>query len=495
MRHSGRWLALLLLALAPVAVGAVLFATPARADGDTVALSITNGTSFTYGGTQPLFTAVVTFGTKPTANYAWSVNVKLEDGENFNSISVTSFSQDGMTLTFARISSPTLILAGQHTATASFYDQGTGTTVYSSPVSLSINQASISISCGFKEAPADAFFLGVNQTLQVSITPFSGGGQLPAEWQNDSYTVTFDGPTHITYSNLVSNSDGAVTVTSPAQFGLYSMTCAFSGDANYTPETFTDYRSYTVSAQHALGSAQLFTTPTKLVPNQSYDFYLVLHPATGLPTPTGYFQIWMGNWFTHTIALTSSGNCLIRFLAPPDLSGVSQITIQYWGDINYNITGINFPLTNPPVPGDTGTSSSGTVSTGSSTHGIATPTGPANATMTPSSDATTPTAIGAGNVVHITHPQSGDNGGLILGIIIALLVLVGLGITAGIAIYLLRRRASIAAPGATQLQDGWPGAPTNQWDAPGRGYPPDQRDTRGQGQWDDATQPYRRRDR
>ncbi len=448
-KRIGRLLAIILLAM----VSALLLATPARADGDTVTLSIMNGTTFTYGETQPMFTAVVTFGTKPTANYYWSVNVKLEDGENFNSISATSFSQDGMTLTFARITPPTPIAAGQHSAAVSFSDQGTGTTVYSSPVNFTVNQASIPIACGFKEAPADAYFLGLNQTLQVQMEPYVGSGQLPAEWQQGIYTVSFDGPTHVTFSNLVSDSNAMVTVTSPAQLGLYSLTCAFNGNANYTPETFTNLQKYTVSAQHTLGSAQLFTTPTKLAPQQYYDFYLVLHAAPGLPTPTGYFQIWMGNWYTHTIPLTSSGDCLLRFLTPPDLSGVTKITIQYWGDTYYDISAVDFPLTNPPVPGDTNTGSPTTVSTTNSPQGTATVQGTPSATATTESDTATPTAVGAGNLASATHSPSGDNSGLWLIVILALVGLIVLGGTVGVGIFLIRRARISAGMGLRASRD------------------------------------------
>lgn len=449
VNRIGRLLAILMLAM----VSALLLAAPVRADGDTVALSITNGTTFTYGGTQPMFTAVVTFGTKPTANYYWSVNVKLDDGENFNSTGAISFSQDGMTLTFSRITPPTPIAAGQHTAIVSFSDQGTGTTVYSSPLSFTVNQASIPIACGFKETLATVYFLGLNQTLHVQMTPFSGSGQLPAAWQSDTYTVTFDGPTHVTFSNLVSDSNGIVAVTSPAQLGLYSLTCAFSGDANYTPETFTNPQQYTVSAQHALGSMELFTTPTKLTPQQYYDFYLVLHAAPGVPTPTGYFQIWMGNWYTHTIPLTSSGDCLLRFLTPPDLSGVTKITIQYWGDTYYDVSAVDFPLTNPPVPGDTNTGSPTTVSTTNNPQGTATAQGTPATTATADNDTATPTAVGTGNVALTTHTSSSDTGGLWLIVILAMVGLIVLGGAVGAAIFLMRRARMSAALGPQAPRD------------------------------------------
>jgi hypothetical protein len=85
--HTARWLAVLLLtAMTAVTLsGALLFATSgsALAAGDTLSLSITNGTSFTYGGTAPTFSAVVTFGVKPTTSPAWKVTVQIAGGECF----------------------------------------------------------------------------------------------------------------------------------------------------------------------------------------------------------------------------------------------------------------------------------------------------------------------------------------------------------------------------------------------------------------------------
>src|SRR5580765_1535219 len=88
--RAGRWLVILLLALATTLVitlvSAPLMAPPAHATGDTLSLSIDNGTTFIYGQSPvPTFSAVVTFGVKPSGNYFWQVTIKLEDGETFNS--------------------------------------------------------------------------------------------------------------------------------------------------------------------------------------------------------------------------------------------------------------------------------------------------------------------------------------------------------------------------------------------------------------------------
>lgn len=132
MLHTTRWLAILLLT-AVAAASALLFAAPAHAAGDTLALSLTNGASFTYGGTAPNFTAVVTFETKPTANYGWLVYVTIEGGETFGSVNQPSKSADGMTLTFTGLRPNNPVAVGQRSATARFLNPGTGVTVYSAP--------------------------------------------------------------------------------------------------------------------------------------------------------------------------------------------------------------------------------------------------------------------------------------------------------------------------------------------------------------------------
>ncbi|HET8907499.1 MAG TPA: hypothetical protein VFN11_11100 [Ktedonobacterales bacterium] len=440
--RAGRWLATLLLALAITLVSAPLMAPPAHATGDTLTLSIDNGTTFIYGQSPvPTFSAVVTFGVKPTANYFWMVTIKLDDGESFGNQFAGISSSDGMTLTFTRITSPTPIHADQHTASASFYDPGTGTTATSNPVPFTMNKATLSIACSVNQT--DPNFFGVSQPLRIQVTPFSGGGELPAEWHNGTFTVTFDGPTHVSNSNLIADASFNVAVTSPSKNGRYTLTCSFSGTASYNAVSFTDNRPVIDSMMNPLGSAQLFTNPTTLTASVNTDFYLVLHAASGLPTPNGEFQILLGPWYTKAIPLTSAGDCQILVRAPPSLSGVNQITIVYWGDINYNKANINFPLTNPPIPSGGGGGGGGN---GQATA-TAKATGIADATATMGGDAATPTAAGAGGVLTAT-PPGGDNNGLLLIVVLAVLgMLVALGGAAALVIYVARRRKALAPIG------------------------------------------------
>ena len=454
MKRSGkipvaRWLAVFLLATATAlaAVGALLVAapSPALAAGDTVALSLTNGTTFTYGSAGPNFTAVVTFGTKPAANYGWTIAVKLDTGQTLTSGNGPTPSPDGMTLTFTRIIAYDPVTAGQRTAIASFTNPGTGETAYSPPVTFTVNRASLPMACAVNNLDGEVHFIGVGEMLPIQMEPLSGSSQLPAEWTQGTFTIKFDGPTHVAYTNLTAGSDFAISVKSPAQFGLYTLSCDFSGSTDYAPQTFTDQIRYTDSLRHALGSAQLFTNPTTLQPGTT-DFYLVLHAASGLPTPTGEFQFWVGNYYTKSIPLSASGDCRISLSGIQSMAGITKITMHYWGDVHYNIVSVDFPLTNPPIPGGAPSGGSGGVTGGNGSHATptTTATGTATTTETPGDDVATPTAVGAGAVVTSTPTDTGSNTGLIMTIVVALLLLAGAGVVAGVVIYRARRASALA---------------------------------------------------
>lgn len=307
----------------------------------------------------------------------------------------------------------------------------------------------------------------------------------------------------MTYSNLTSDSNFVVTVTAPSQIGSYTRSCTFNGSANYAPTTVSTTNPFIVSALHSLGTVQLFTNPTTLVAGRNLDFYVVFHPASGLPMPTGQFSIWIGNYYTNAIALGPTGDYLIHLSPLPSLAGVSRIEIFYMGDKYYKESNVYFPLTNSPIPSGTtaGGSGNGSLGAGNNPQGTATVQGTPSAT----DSASTPTVAGAG--VGISYPPPQGNSGLPL---ILILVVVGLMIAGGAVgggIFLMRRRAAALAGAEGQGSGEWDarGAspydqqwhPTGQqWDAPEQQWnPPGQRwDAPGQ-QWNDDTFPYRRGER
>jgi hypothetical protein len=437
MRHAwmnriGRWLAILLLGM----MTALLLATPARADGVTVTLSTTNGTSFAYGGEQPLFTIVVTFSTKPTVNNCGQESVLIDNGLDTALGLGPSISSDGLTWTYTRIRPDGTIPVGQHTAVATFFAPGaTCTTVQSSPFSFTVNKASVGMACNTED---DDTLIGAGQPVGIQMSLFSGG-PLPSEWLSGTYNVTFDGPAHVSYTNLTPDSNYVVTVTAPSQIGLYTLSCAFNGSASYTPASITSNSHYTISAMHGLGVVKLYTNPTTLASGRSADFYVEFHPASGLPIPTGQFSIWLGNHYTNAITLGPTGNYLIHFQTIPILAGVSRIEVFYMGDKYYNRAHVYFPLTNPPIPGGTNAGGSGNGSLGSGNNPVGTATAQGTASVTATTDSGTPTAVDAGNVAPTTHSASGDNGGLWLVVILALVGLVIVGGAVGAGIFLIRR--------------------------------------------------------
>jgi len=485
--RTGRLLAILLLAV----VSALLVVAPARADGVTVTLSTANGSSFTYNGTPPSFTVVVTFTTKPTINNCGGVTIQFDSGQSAGSSSNASVSPDGLTWTYTRISPPTALPAGQRSAVATFLAPGAScTSVQSAPMSFTVNKAILSLACGGDVSGAT--LVGVGQTLHVQMAPGDGNGQLPAEWLGGTYNITFYGPSPVTYSNLTSDSNYVVTVTAPSQIGSYTRSCTFNGSANYAPTTMTTTNPFLVGLLHSLGTVQLFTNPTTLVAGKNLDFYVAFHPASGLPMPAGQFSIWIGNYYTNAITLGPTGDYLIHLSPLPSLAGVSRIEIFYMGDKYYKGASVYFPLTNPPIPSGTtaGGSGNGSLGAGNNSQGTATTQGTPSATAT--GDATTPTVAGAG--VGISYPpQQGNSDGLPL---ILILVLVGLMIAGGAVvgvIYLMRRRANSLAGVGGPLAGEWdaPDAPpySQQWN------PPEQQWNLPGQQWNDDTYPYKRGDR
>ncbi len=439
MSRTSRWVAILLLCM----INAVLLAAPVHAAAqmphaaaDTVTLTLDNpGTTFIYGQTPgPTFTAVVTFGTKPTWNHYWTVSGKTDGGGTFDGNYSPIFSPDGMTMTFSGMVASFPIQVGLRTATASFTNPETNVTTTSNSVQFTVYKATAGLSCSIDGTITH--FIGAGQTLHVAMAP-SYTGYIPVDGKDGTYTVTFDGPTHKTYPNLVSDSNDRVTVPGPTQIGKYLLSCAFSGTDSFTSATYADTHPYTVSAMHSPSSVQLFTNPTTLVTRQNLDFYVVFHAAPGLPTPTGTFQIWIGPYYSDSLPLSPNGDYLVHFSPLSSLYNVSKITIKYWGDIYYNEATFNFPLTNPSI---SGSSSGNGGSGGTQTQATAT----TSTTGTPGTTATadaTPTAGSAGGVIPSATPPAGDTGifWLIGGLV--LLVLAGLG-TTGVIVFYQRRRAN-----------------------------------------------------
>jgi hypothetical protein len=241
-------------------------------------------------------------------------------------------------------------------------------------------------------------------------------------------------------------------VTAPSQIGKYQVVCTFSGTSSFTG-TSSVSQQYTFSALHQLGSVRLFSNPTTLVAKQKLDFYIVFHPAAaGLPAPTGEFTMYFGqSYYTQSLKLSPAGDAHVELDPLPSVTGVGGITIRYWGDVQYGVAAVNFPTTNPPIPGGSGSGSSGSGSSGSTGQATASPSATGTAQATTTVDVT-PTAIGPGSPVSSVPSVGGSDAGLFPIIILVLLILAGLG-AAGGALYVTRRAS--ARRGATRQEPGF----------------------------------------
>ena len=430
------------------AVSALFVAAPAPvlAAGDTVTLSLTNGTTFTYGGAAPKFTAVVTLGAPPTTSHTWQVKVTIAGGATLTNASPPTQSSDGLTLTVAGLQPANPVGAGTHTATAEFTNPETSATVTSAPVSFTVNKASLSLACTI--AMSGQSIVGVGKPISVQMTPASGTGSLPTEARTGgTFTVKLDGPTRATYANLTANSNFVVAATAPAQNGLYTLTCIFNGSANYASASYTASQPYTISSQHALGTVQLYSNPTTLTSGQKIDFYVVFQPASGLPTPGGQFTLSFGNHRTNAFTLGSAGTFLIYFGTISSLAGVTDIQVTYMGDVNYNQATVHFPLTNQPIPPG--------IDDGPGANPQPTTTTTAATTETPGDEAATPTVASAAGALAPPPADSGDNLGLILIVAAALMLLIG-GLGTGIVIVIYRMRQSRDQDDDAQASYGYP---------------------------------------
>ncbi|HEX5440549.1 MAG TPA: hypothetical protein VFW76_06675 [Ktedonobacterales bacterium] len=135
----------------------------------------------------------------------------------------------------------------------------------------------------------------------------------------------------------------------------------------------------------------------------------------------------------------------------------------------YRWTSSNFSLTNPPIPGGASAGGSGNGgSLGNGPQGTATAQGTVSVTTTTESG--TPTVVGAGNVTTTTHARSGDNGGLWLIVILALVGLIVIGGAVGAGIFLIRHARVSAGMGPQASPDFY--APPSSVPSNERAWPP-----------------------
>ncbi|MGZ3680522.1 MAG: hypothetical protein ACXWQR_18520 [Ktedonobacterales bacterium] len=466
MRRGGAvriWCGLVVALL--LTVGASWVAAPAHAaansdasSGDTLSIAVANGTTFTYGAyPSPVFTVVLTLAAKPTANYYRMVSVILDTGQGYASTDNPAVSADQLTYTFTvRSDGGPAAAGGNRTATAKYTDPVTNTTISSNSVSFTVQRATPTVDCMIQNFVTP---MSPGQMLQIRIGISVQGSSVQVDPADQKYSIQFVGPTTITTAPMLVDSNSMVTVPAPSQIGFYSQVlCMFGGTNSLTPTSANAAgQPLMISEKHALGGAEFYSNPTTLIAYQPADVYVVFHAGAGLPSPTGYFNIRLGEASAKELALGSDGTLLVHLDQLPTLSGVNQVQIGYQGDPHYDAAVFRFPLTNPPIPAGVSGSGSGGGPQGKATA-TASATGTPVATMTATtSDGAVPTAAATGSNTVLAW-QLGDGGMLWLWEALGMLVLGGGG-AAGTVYFVRRsRRAESSVVGVSVLDGEGPGA-------------------------------------
>jgi hypothetical protein len=274
------------------------------------------------------------------------------------------------------------------------------------------------------------------------------GTMLPVDWQDATYTIIWLGHTTVTETDLRANSHDDVTVQAPAQIGAYQLTCQFNGTALFAPASYN--MPITVSEKLPI-SVRLFTNPTTLTIGHPITMDVTISGVSGVPAPSGSFYIFIGSSMTYPITIGPNGKTLVEFGPQYGINGPQTITVFYPGNPYYDRADATFPLTNPPIPGDSGGSGSGGASgaTGAPGTGTATP----RTTASPTGGAATLTALPTPARPVPTPPPSR------VGVSGALALVVGLGATlplvlVGGMLWLARRRGWPVGGRGRAVRDG-----------------------------------------
>lgn len=421
----------------------------AGANGSSLDLSL-NGTSFQYDDsyTFPKFTAVLTLAAPLPQNDTLTALVNFDNGQAL-ALPNQFVSSDRLTVSFypyngGYTTTGASIAIGARTAMATVTDTTAGTITTSNQIAFTITKISLGLTCGAATVSGGTQ-IKVGQPITVGLNATHIDPNVPFAWTDGTATVSFVGPGAVTYQNLQPDSNGNMTVTAPSVLGSYEITCSFSGTPYYAAgQASSGSNYYTVSDMSALGGVRLYTNPTTLTPNHATQMYIVFQPASGLPTPTGQFNITVGVstvYYTNSISISSRGAAAITFGPIPNLGGATKIDVHYFGDTHYADQIITFPLTNPAIPSGAGGSGGG----GSPAQPKATSTIASSATAsatTPGGAMPSATATPGGGQVALSATASPLGGALgwLLAALVALLV-VGGGI-GGVVFWRSRRRAA-----------------------------------------------------
>ena len=435
------------LLLAPISVAA----HPSNTAGWSLTLKLANGPSLTYrASAAPIFTGILTAPSGASVdNMALAIDVAGMTTLNPNALQQTS----STTYSYTASTDWSQLSAGTLTATAYYSTNAT-----SSPLTFTVKKDTTSLECQI--ASVAGHVTAPNTALTVTVVPqatYAGIG--PGD---GTYTIDFldaHGVTVSTFPNLSMDSQSHLSgVTAPAQYGVYKMTCAYSGTQDLAPAQ-GNTQTFIVSQEQALSGAQLYTNPTTMQNNQKWQAYVVLNGQTGGPTPTGSIGIDIPGCKTYTIPVGSNGETLAQLSPITGCPPYAGIYVSYSGDPYYKDNVFTFPLTNPAIPasvlGSASGSASGSTPTstgqGQTSQGQITPTSGSQDSSTATATATSASLGSSGSVDAFTTTQSsGGNSMLWLLIVVLVIVLLGGGVG---AFFLVSRRAKITAHGTNPTSD------------------------------------------
>lgn len=418
----------LLVMLSGLALGAVASSAPVLAHGthsdDTSGYSmslIVGSTDLQYGQDAKL-TATLSYPASEPPDLARRNYYIIYDGLDYGDTSAASLTETSPVVSFS--SDTGIQLPGQHTAVAVYLDPATNVHVTSSPVSWTVEKINgqFAFDCQGPTFIATWQTVQFNTTLSSSVTP---------DWSNGTITIKFVGPTTVVSPPLVRDNNGNVSTPAPTQPGNYQVQCIFSGSNYFTAGQVN--LPLTVSYGYAVNGVDLYSNPTSLPLNTTNPFilYIVLHAAKGLPAPTGQVYVKFDNGTYGPGTLNPDGTLLAAFKPtdPPGAASFSTITIVYMGDTNYGYQTRSFSQTNPPIPGNIGGSGTSNLGSGATATPNPNATATATATVTPIATATTSSATAANNSPTASVSAGADtNWALIVGLIVAVLALIGGGV-------------------------------------------------------------------
>ncbi len=434
------------LLLAPISVEA----HPSNTAGWSLTLALANGPSFTYRASAvPTFTGILTVPSGASVDSV-ALAIAITGGSSLNPGGLHQTSST--TYSYTTSMDWSLLSAGTLTATAYYSTDAT-----SAPLTFTVKKDTTSLECQI--ASIAGHVTVPNTALTVTVVPqatYAGIG--PGD---GTYTMAFldtHGATVSTFPNLSMDSNGQVSgVTAPAQYGVYKVTCAYSGTQDLAPAQ-GNTQTLIISQEQALSGAQLYTNPTTMQNNQRWQAYVVLNGQAGGPTPTGSIGIDIPGCKVYSFPVGPNGETLAQL---PPITGCppyAGIYVSYSGDPYYKDKVFTFPLTNPAIPASVLGSASGSTPT-SSGQGQITPTSDSQGSLVTAT--ATPASLGnSGSVDAFTTTQS-SGGNSILWLLIVVLVIVLLGGGVGV-FFLVSRRAKLTAHGTNRtstpasMQPRWP---------------------------------------